>query len=91
MQTTLPYIYIVGCLNGGGQLRPEGEESSRELLSRVETVYKSIPVRNPWNSDLLSNLYVDWLGGIDSEAAKERLHTHYRAVPKMTNALSLKW
>jgi len=82
---------FLGCLNGGGQLRQEGEESSSELLSRVETVYQSIPVRDPWNSDLVSQLYVDWLGGVDSEAAKERLHTRYRAVPKMTHALSLKW
>jgi len=84
-------MYVVGCLNGGGQLRPEGEESSCELLSRVETVYQSIPVHNPWNSNIVSELYVDWLGGIDTEAANQRLHTQYRAVPKMTNALSLKW
>jgi len=61
------------------------------MLSHVKTVYQAIPVRNPWNSDLISDLYVDWLGGVDSEAAKQRLHTQYRAVPKMTNALSLKW
>lgn len=78
-------------MNGGGQLRPDGEELSRELLSRVETVYRSIPVRNPWNSAIVSHLYADWLGGSDSETAKEQLHTQYRAVPKMTNALSLKW
>jgi len=83
--------YIVGCLNGGGQLRPDSEESSREMLSRVETVYQAIPVHDPWNSDRISDLYTDWLGGVDSEAVKERLHTQYRAVPKMTNALSLKW
>ena len=82
---------IVGCLNGGGQLRPEGEESSRELLSRVVTVYQSVAVRSPWDSDLVSHLYVDWLGAVDSEAARRRLHTQYHAVPKMTSALSLKW
>lgn len=78
-------------MNGGGQLRPEGEELSRELLSRVDAVYRSIPVRSPWNSAVVSHLYADWLGGSDSEKAKERLHTEYHAVLKMTNALSLKW
>lgn len=85
------YVYVVGCLNGGGQLRPEGEESARELFSRVETVYQSVPVRSPWDSELVSHLYVDWLGGADSEAVRQRLHTQYHAVPKMTSALSLKW
>ena len=84
-------VCAVGCLNGGGQLRPEGEESPRELLHRVETVYWSVPVRSPWNSELMSRLYIDWLGGVDSETVRQRLHTQYHAVPKMTSALSLKW
>ena len=91
LQISLLDVHIVGCLNGGGQLKPDGEESSRELLGRVETVFQSISVRDPWHSDVLSCLYVDWLGGIDSVTAKERLHTRYRAVPKTTNVLSLKW
>jgi len=72
-------------------LRPEGEVSSRELLGRVDAIYQSIPIRNPWNSDVVSHMYMDWLGGVDSETVKQRLHTQYRAVPKMTSALSLKW
>ena len=78
-------------MNGGGQLRPEGEESSRELLNRVESVYQSMSVRSPWDSDVVAHLYVDWLGGADSAVARQRLHTQYRAVTKMTSALSLKW
>jgi len=84
-------MHVVGCLNGGGQLKPQLEESSRDLLSHVDSVYRSIPVRSPWNSDLMSHLYEDWLGGVDCEMARQRLHTQYRAVLKTTNALSLKW
>jgi iron only hydrogenase large subunit-like protein len=81
-----------GCLNGGGQLRPDvGDESGRELLSRVELIYRSIPTQSPWNSDVVDQLYIDWLGGVGSSSSKLRLHTQYRAVPKMSNALNIKW
>lgn len=84
------YVFA-GCLNGGGQLRPESEESLHEHLDRVRTAYQSISVHSPWNSDLVSFLYTDWLGSVNSELANQRLHTRYRAVPKMANALSMKW
>ena len=31
-----------GCLNGGGQIRPEGDELPKELITRVEVIYNSV-------------------------------------------------
>lgn len=33
---------IVGCLNGGGQVRPSESEASKELLDRVEAIYSAV-------------------------------------------------
>jgi hypothetical protein len=37
-------------------------------------------------------IYEEWLGGeVGGEEAKRWLHTQYHAVPKMSNALAIKW
>lgn len=33
---------IVGCLNGGGQVRPDESVASKELLDRVEAIYSAV-------------------------------------------------
>ncbi|XP_013381963.1 cytosolic Fe-S cluster assembly factor narfl isoform X2 [Lingula anatina] len=80
-----------GCLNGGGQLRPDDGESSKELLQRVDELYNSLETRTPFQSNDIHQLYEDWLGGSDTEKAQHMLHTQYHEVEKMTSALNLKW
>ena len=80
-----------GCLNGGGQLKPSGGETTKQRLVTVENIYSSVGTRSPRESTCIERLYTDWLGGHDSDKVKAMLHTQYHAVEKLTNALAIKW
>ncbi|GCB65986.1 hypothetical protein scyTo_0010034 [Scyliorhinus torazame] len=79
-----------GCLNGGGQIRTEGSESSKDLLQQVEELYESVTVQAPESNESIKKLYEQWFGDADSKTLK-MLHTQYHAVEKMDNALNIKW
>jgi hypothetical protein len=83
--------FFPGCLNGGGQIRAEGDESAKELLQSVEALYNTPQKDNPLHNKLVDRLYVEWLGHAESEKAKHMLHTQYHEVEKITNALTMKW
>lgn len=91
-----PYHYVEimacpsGCLNGGAQIRPEGNESTKELVSRVERTYRLLPTEKPELSPVVTNLK-PWLGDEDSQRFDQLLRTNYHAVEKNTNALTMKW
>ncbi|XP_064647003.1 cytosolic Fe-S cluster assembly factor narfl-like [Lineus longissimus] len=80
-----------GCLNGGGQIRPDGDEKAKELLQRLEDLYKTPEKEDPLRNQLVERLYAEWLGHPESDKAKQMLHTQYHEVEKMTNALTMKW
>ncbi|KAK7112231.1 cytosolic Fe-S cluster assembly factor narfl-like [Littorina saxatilis] len=80
-----------GCNNGGAQMRPEGEETVKERLSKVEEVYSSQPTLSPVEIADVERLYAEWLGGVGTSKAQAMLHTSYHEVEKMTNALNIKW
>lgn len=83
------YSYLfVGCLNGGGQIKADKSEDSKEVLKRVTDLYKAGECRNPHDSKIAPRLYNDWLSGHNSS---KLLYTDYHAVEKMTNALTIKW
>ncbi|XP_033631147.1 cytosolic Fe-S cluster assembly factor narfl-like [Asterias rubens] len=92
-----PYHFVevmacpAGCLNGGGQIRPQDNEQPKELLTRVETLYNSLNTRKPEENHMTERLYSDWLGGAETEKAKAMLDTEYHPVEKMNNALTIKW
>ncbi|KYO30827.1 cytosolic iron-sulfur assembly component 3 [Alligator mississippiensis] len=91
-----PYHYVEvmacpsGCLNGGGQLRAEGEPS-RELLQQVEQLYESVRTETPEANGSVQELYEQWLGGAASDKAGKILHTEYHAVEKMSTGFNIKW
>ncbi|EMP36896.1 Cytosolic Fe-S cluster assembly factor NARFL [Chelonia mydas] len=91
-----PYHYVEvmacpsGCLNGGGQIRAEGE-SSKDLLQQVEKLYESVKTEIPERNLTVKELYEQWLGGTDSEKAGKILHTEYHAVEKMNSGFNIKW
>ena len=33
---------IIGCINGGGQIRPSQGESAKDVLGNVEAIYQSV-------------------------------------------------
>ena len=92
----IKYHYLIisfqsGCLNGGGQLRPEEDESAKDLLSRLDTIYNEPPASNPKDNTVVDTLYMEWLGGHDTDKARTMLHTTYKEVEKINNALTIKW
>ena len=80
-----------GCNNGGAQIRPEGEETAKERLTKVEDLYMSQPVLSPLEVSEVEQLYNTWLGGPSTDKAAAMLHTSYHEVEKMTNTLAIKW
>ncbi|NWV22886.1 NARFL factor, partial [Origma solitaria] len=91
-----PYHYVEvmacpsGCLNGGGQIKLEGE-SSKEELQHVERLYESLKAEIPEENQAVGELYEHWLGGGSSEKALKVLHTEYHAVEKASTGLNIKW
>ena len=79
-----------GCNNGGGQIRPEGEETAKELVDRVAAIYNSIGNSLPDSLQSVFDLYNEWLAGVDSEKCRSLLHTQYHEVEKMTNASTIR-
>ncbi|KFP84801.1 Cytosolic Fe-S cluster assembly factor NARFL, partial [Apaloderma vittatum] len=91
-----PYHYVEvmacpsGCLNGGGQLKPDGE-SGKEQLQQVEKLYESLKTEIPEQNRTVEELYERWLGGAASEKAAKALHTEYHAVEKTSAGFNIKW
>ncbi|XP_053133082.1 cytosolic iron-sulfur assembly component 3 [Hemicordylus capensis] len=91
-----PYHYVEvmacpsGCLNGGGQIRAEGEPS-KDLLQQVDRLYGSVRCQKPETDRAVEELYDQWLGGPDSEQAQKALHTQYHAVEKANAGFNIKW
>ncbi|NWU39941.1 NARFL factor, partial [Hylia prasina] len=91
-----PYQYVEvmacpsGCLNGGGQIKLEGE-SSKEELQQVERLYESPRAEVPEENQAVRELCEQWLGGWGSGRAQQVLHTQYHAVERENSALSIKW
>uniref|UniRef100_A0A6B2L3G2 Iron hydrogenase large subunit C-terminal domain-containing protein n=1 Tax=Arcella intermedia TaxID=1963864 RepID=A0A6B2L3G2_9EUKA len=78
-----------GCTNGGGQIRSADSDNqeAKKLLSQVNATYQqtnhTLPGLNPTVQEIYSKLQND----------PEKLHTQYKAVPKLEsrNPLSIKW
>ncbi|XP_054246788.1 cytosolic iron-sulfur assembly component 3 isoform X1 [Indicator indicator] len=91
-----PYQYVevmacpAGCLNGGGQIKAAGE-SSKDQLQQVERLYESLQAAVPEQNQAVSELYEQWLGGVESEKALQALHTQYHAVEKASTGLNIRW
>ncbi|KAI4822018.1 hypothetical protein KUCAC02_007586 [Chaenocephalus aceratus] len=80
-----------GCINGGGQVKPLPGQNPKELLQKVEDLYKEEHTLSPEEDTRVAELYQSWLHSVGEERAKELLHTHYHAVEKMINGLTMKW
>ncbi|KAM3864306.1 cytosolic Fe-S cluster assembly factor narfl [Diretmus argenteus] len=80
-----------GCVNGGGQVQPLANETSKELVQKVEELYKAESLLAPEDNAHVAELYQSWLHNVGKEKARELLHTQYHAVEKNTNGLVAKW
>lgn len=81
-----------GCLNGGAQLRPSSNSEAKFHLAKVEALHSTIPKRQAVVlSQVVDQLYQNWLSGYTDDEKREKLRTNYHAVVKSTNALTVKW
>ncbi|XP_069569564.1 cytosolic Fe-S cluster assembly factor narfl [Brachyistius frenatus] len=80
-----------GCLNGGGQVKPSNGQNPKDVLQKVEELYKAEQSLSPEDDTRVAELYQSWLHSVGEERAKELLHTQYHTVEKMTNGLTMKW
>lgn len=92
-RSTAPLITHLysGCLNGGGQLKALPGQNPKELLQKVEELYKAERPRLPEDDTHVAELYQTWLESVGEDRARELLHTRYHTVEKMTNGLAMKW
>lgn len=84
------WYFLLGCLNGGAQVRPQEGGNQKELTSHLEKLYRELPTQNPKSNSLVQEIY-NWLGGMGSDKTSAKLHTNYHAVEKMNTALNIKW
>lgn len=87
---TCTYLFT-GCLNGGGQVKALPGQNPKELLQKVEELYKAERPLSPEDDTRVAELYESWLRSVGEERAKALLHTQYHTVEKMTNGLTMKW
>ncbi|WMV42446.1 hypothetical protein MTR67_035831 [Solanum verrucosum] len=81
-----------GCLNGGGQIKPQPGQSGKELIQLLETAYvENVVVADPFNNPIIKGLYSEWLEQPGSEKAKRYLHTEYHPVVKSITSQLQNW
>lgn len=82
---------MLGCLNGGAQVRSKDGTSAKELITRLEEMFNSLPYKSANEAKVIEELYEIWLEGQDSDKCNSVLHTSYHAIEKNVNALNIKW
>ncbi|PON34014.1 Iron hydrogenase, subset [Parasponia andersonii] len=85
-------VLNVGCLNGGGQVKPKPGQSGKDLIQSLETVYmENVLVADPFKNPLIRRLYDEWLEQPGSEKAKRHMHTEYHPVVKSITSQLSNW
>ncbi|RDX65133.1 Protein NAR1 [Mucuna pruriens] len=81
-----------GCLNGGGQIKPNPGQSPKELSQLIESVYmENVLVASPFDNPIIKGLYDKWLEQPGSVKARRYMHTQYRPVEKSITSQLNNW
>ncbi|OQR83120.1 nuclear prelamin A recognition factor-like protein [Achlya hypogyna] len=83
-----------GCVNGGGQIKPESAATNKALVDKVTTTFRARAVRPPTDSPVCMQLYANHLDNMPfGPKAQAVFHTRYHAVPKLelANPFGIKW
>eukprot|EP00741_Cyanophora_paradoxa_P002473 tig00000076_g2397.t1 len=95
-QKSCPYDFIEimacpgGCLNGGGQIRPEGTEARNQLLAKARDVHEQRAEQDLTRDPHVLQMHDQLFGQPFSEKARALLHTQYHERPKLASSM-LKW
>ncbi|CAK9813978.1 Probable cytosolic Fe-S cluster assembly factor AGAP009023 [Anthophora quadrimaculata] len=89
------YVQIMacpsGCLNGGAQIRPLNNIQPRELVLKLDSMYRELPQSDPEENPVVQNLYRSWLEGEYTDKALAFFHTQYHEIKKVNTPLAIKW
>lgn len=81
-----------GCNNGGGQIKPDENQTVMELLSKVEESYHSELIKEePIENKTIQNLYNEWC---NTPKRKEKLlYTNYHEISNLDQeiAAAIQW
>lgn len=81
-----------GCLNGGAQIRPQNNQSQKELTHDLEEMYRSLMNSQPENNESVSAIYEEFFNaGSTDDKTQKFLHTSYHALEKASTSLNIKW
>jgi len=80
-----------GCLNGGAQLRPEQDGSSKDLITSLEEKHHNLTKCLPEDNMELKQLLSQWSLDTNTDQRQSLVMTEYHEVEKMTNGLAIKW
>ncbi|KAG4401433.1 hypothetical protein AAZX31_07G248200 [Glycine max] len=81
-----------GCLNGGGQIKPNSGQSPKELSQLLESVYmENVLVASPFDNPIIKGLYDKWLEQPGSVKARRYMHTQYHPVEKSITSQLHNW
>ncbi|KDO30099.1 hypothetical protein SPRG_05290 [Saprolegnia parasitica CBS 223.65] len=83
-----------GCLNGGGQVKPESAEANKALVEKVYATFRDRTLRAPSANPACAQLYATYLDDTPfGQKARSVFHTRYHAVPKLelANPFGIKW
>ncbi|GAB2301035.1 Cytosolic Fe-S cluster assembly factor nar1 [Dionaea muscipula] len=81
-----------GCLNGGGQIKPQPGKSVKDLIRYLEKAHmENVLVADPFENPIARSLYDEWLEQPGSNKAKQYLHTQYHPVVKSITSQLHNW
>ncbi|KAL9277934.1 hypothetical protein ACSQ67_024843 [Phaseolus vulgaris] len=81
-----------GCLNGGGQIKPNSGQSPKELSQLLESVYmETVLAASPFDNPIIKGLYDKWLEQPGSVKARRYMHTQYHPVEKSITSQLHNW
>ncbi|OWM85637.1 protein NAR1 [Punica granatum] len=81
-----------GCLNGGGQIKPDPDQTAKDLIQALEAVYaQDVLGADPFESPLVRKMYNEWLEQPGSKKAKKYMHTEYHPVVKSVTSQLHNW
>lgn len=84
-------LFFLGCINGSAQIKPSDGVTSKELIEKLQKLYKDLPKCPVEECDKISEkIQHQWLSNNDDKY-ESLLHTTYHAVPKNTTSLNIKW
>lgn len=81
-------MVLIGCLNGGAQMKPVEYKPNREFINILENTYDELPKSSPTNNNSVKYLYSNWL---NENHKSDYLFTTYREIKKNDQLLSIKW